>query len=156
MSNKKRYSASAGFTLLELMICVAIIAIIAAIALPQYQGYIEKGDLAAAKTVLTTANQDIAQAKLGEVGKNLSKSDLEALLAKAKDRDNDSSRKYTFGLNCASGSDCTNYNLTAIPNLSGKNKALWMNNNGKTYICDKSVKLNELADPSNNNKCEIQ
>lgn len=52
MTRARRVSEHAGFTLIELMITVAIVAILAAIAYPSYQDSVRKGKRAEGRTAL--------------------------------------------------------------------------------------------------------
>ncbi len=53
--------AQKGFTLIELMIVVAIIGILAAIAIPQYQNYIARSQFAEAHTLLDGTKAAVQQ-----------------------------------------------------------------------------------------------
>ena len=106
-----------GFTLIELMIVVAIIGILAAVAIPAYQDYIARSQVAEAVSLLGAAKTPVAE-YLADRG----------ALPALTDAVTTTSGKYTGSL--ALAGDTTNITLTATMGTSGVNSAV----TGKTVL----------------------
>jgi type IV pilus assembly protein PilE len=112
---------SRGFTLIELMIVVAIVAILAAVAYPTYRDSVERARRADAKSVLMEAAQWIerqytlsnAYNKLGD-GSVLNTAALPAQLREAP---KDGASKY-YDIQFAANPTTTAYTLQAVPKNS--------------------------------------
>jgi type IV pilus assembly protein PilA len=67
LRDKKMKKQSAGFTLIELMIVVAIIGILAAVAIPAYQSYIARSQMAEALSLADGIKTSVAEV-FGQTG----------------------------------------------------------------------------------------
>jgi type IV pilus assembly protein PilA len=70
--------AQAGFTLIELMIVVAIIGILAAVAIPAYQDYTTRGKVTEASNLIAPVKQAIAEAASAGSISDTMKNDVQA------------------------------------------------------------------------------
>ena len=118
-----------GFTLIELMIVVAIIGILAAVAIPAYQDYIARSQVSEAVSLLGAAKTPIAEYI----------SDKGALPAMT-DAVSTTSGKYTSAITL--GGNVTNITLTATmasanvnSQITGKTVTMASSDSAKTWTC---------------------
>jgi len=137
MKNMK--SGQAGFTLIELMIVVAIIGILAAVAIPAYQDYTTRARMAEPVSLMSAAKLDIYERMVSE-GSWPSDSDGDAI-AKRVENNSDivSASDYTAGATTADSTlvELTLANTGDATNLDGKKLkfTLWPSSDGLNVVC---------------------
>jgi type IV pilus assembly protein PilE len=131
---KQTGRASRGFTLIELMITVGVIAILAAIAIPSYRQYIIRGNRSAGESVM----MDIANREQQYLLANRSYADKATLTANGYTLPSDTSQNYTWAV--AAGVDALStapiFTITFTPiNGQSSDVTLTLDNQGtKTPI----------------------
>jgi len=122
-----------GFTLIELMIVVAIIGIISAIAYPSYEQYVIRSKRNEAMAALTNAVQAMERFRAANFNYDVAGDNLGSIFATTVPVDGPAaSAYYTLSLEA----DATTYTLIATPinSMAGKDDPLSISENGsKTW-----------------------
>ena len=134
-----------GFTLIELMIVIAIIGVLSAIALPMYQDYI-------ARSQMTRVHYELSSTKTA-IEFIISEGALPTLLPSEDGQTIDGKRREYIGLNQDNPQSNLIYNLSVVNNDDGTKINASMNHNAAANI--KDVVFSYTRQPDGVWICEI-
>ena len=136
-----------GFTLVEMMIAVAILAILSVIAIPSYNRYIERGyqsqahaELVAINSAFKTQMVKDPNCKTVRIKKNPNcktdeiKTELDDFISSYKGH-KDLADKYQYSAEMIDTNKSRAYRLKAIPTKTGYTFSVWMDSLGNAYKC---------------------
>ena len=146
----KASSRQLGFTLVEMMVAIAIIAMLASIALPSYTKYIEKGDLVNARSKMASV-ADVIKTELVKKPSYLKNKTEAALNTEITGMiDDDLKAKYTFTTKfIRQGERDKGYPLGiriyAEPKKSGYSYTAWVRSQCASYSCMDGTRDENIA-----------
>ena len=125
-----------GFTLVEMMIAVAILAILSVIAIPSYNRYIERGYQSQAHAELVAINSAFKNKMVRnpKLTTNDIEIELNDFISKYKGH-KDLADKYKYSAKMIDASKSRAYHLNAIPTKKGYTLSVWMDSLGNAYKC---------------------